>query len=272
MPADRRPLHARFMTHLHDVWGRLARSVPGGWVDAADPLMSTATGSPSPSFNLAIGGRTVTDGQPGPDPAAVLDAVAARFRAAGLGWLLKLHPELDDALVTAARRRGIGLDEEPVYARAIGAGTAPLRMTATSALSIAVADQATIHDAVACVAAGFEAPPEAIARELGPNLLSIPTFTVVVGSTDQEPVASAMLATTRSVGLAGIYSVATVPAHRGRGYGTAVTAAALELAVEQGYDTAVLEPSPAGEAMYRRMGFAPVTTTLEAIIGADEGR
>jgi predicted acetyltransferase len=42
--------------------------------------------------------------------------------------------------------------------------------------------------------------------------------------------------------------------------------AALVAAREQGYDTAVLEPSPIGAPMYRRMGFEPIGTYLEAIM------
>lgn len=80
-----------------------------------------------------------------------------------------------------------------------------------------------------------------------------------------------MLATTPEVGLAGTYSVATRPAHRGRGFGTAVTAAALNEAVRQGYETAELEPSPSGARLYRRMGFTPFATYLEAVIGPPDG-
>jgi ribosomal protein S18 acetylase RimI-like enzyme len=79
-------------------------------------------------------------------------------------------------------------------------------------------------------------------------------------------VATSMLATSPSVQLAGIYSVATRPAHRGRGFGTALTRAALLSARAAGYDSAVLEPSPEGAGMYRRMGFEPLGTYLEAIM------
>lgn len=75
-----------------------------------------------------------------------------------------------------------------------------------------------------------------------------------------------MLATTATVQMAGMYSVATRPSHRGRGFGTAVTAAALLAAQAQGFDTAVLEPSPMAATMYRRMGFEPFTTYLEALM------
>jgi predicted acetyltransferase len=104
-----------------------------------------------------------------------------------------------------------------------------------------------------------------VRRELGPNLLRIPTFTVLVGYVADEPVATSLLATTADVGLAGVYSVATRPLHRGRGFGTALTRAALLEARASGYDTAVLEPSPMGAPMYRRMGFEPFASYLEAV-------
>jgi ribosomal protein S18 acetylase RimI-like enzyme len=265
MGADRRQLLRRFHGHLHDVWRRLARSIPGGWVEDASGLTCIATGSTSPSFNLALSGESLRD------PQVALDAANDRFRDAGLRWLLKLQPELDHELVVQARRRGFDLDEEPVYAMPIrpGARTAPRR--SASPLSIVVAGTDTIDDAIHCFADAFDADPDAVSRELGPNLLTIPTFTVFVGYLSGQPVATSMLATTRSVGLAGVYSVATRSAHRGRGFGTALTAAALTAAEEQGYDTAVLEPSPSGAPMYRRMGFEPFTTYLESIVSPLDG-
>ena len=58
-----------------------------------------------------------------------------------------------------------------------------------------------------------------------------------------------------SGGVIGVYGVATVPDHRRRGYGTAMTQIALSAAPDL---PAVLEPSPEGASMYRRMGFAEI--------------
>ncbi len=270
MLGDRQVLR-RFHGHLHDVWSRLAVSIPGGWVEESGGLTCIATGSASPSFNLALTSALAVSGAARRDPRVALDAAHDRFAEAGLRWLLKLQPDLDHEVVAHARRRGLDLDEEPVYAmdlRAWASSTAP---PSPSPLSISVAGRDTIDDAVECFAAAFDADADAVRRELGPNLLTIPTFTVFVGYLAGEPVASSMLATTHRVGLAGIYSVATRPDHRGRGFGTALTAAALAEAARQGSDTAVLEPSPLGAQMYRRMGFEPLTTYLEAIVPASEG-
>jgi len=53
----------------------------------------------------------------------------------------------------------------------------------------------------------------------------------------------------------GVFGVATVASARRRGYGTALTSAAM--LTETGLP-AILAPSPAGAALYRRLGFEPV--------------
>jgi ribosomal protein S18 acetylase RimI-like enzyme len=259
MRTDHSDLMQRFHGHLEDAWRRLSLSVADGWVADVGGLTCMATGSTSPSFNLAITGARMRD------PHAALDAAVDRYQQAALPWLLKLRPDVDRALVADARGRGIDFDEEPVYGlttRSVpGHGPPP-----NAALEVVTADRNTIADAVSCFADAFEAEPEVVQRELGPNLLTIPSFTVFIGYLAGEPVATSMLATTPEVQLAGVYSVATRQAHRGRGFGTAMTWAAVLAARAQGYDTVVLEPSPIGAPMYRRMGFEPIGSYLEGVV------
>ena len=61
-------------------------------------------------------------------------------------------------------------------------------------------------------------------------------------------------------GVAGIFLVHVAEAHRRRGVGAALTAAALQVGWERGMRCAALVASPAGEPLYRRFGF---TTTTE---------
>ncbi|MFJ9721383.1 GNAT family N-acetyltransferase [Streptomyces sp. NPDC101209] len=61
-------------------------------------------------------------------------------------------------------------------------------------------------------------------------------------------------------GVAGIFLVHVTEAHRRRGVGAALTAAALRVGRERGMRCAALVASPAGEPLYRRFGF---TTTSE---------
>ncbi len=258
MTDHRHRMLRRFHGHLHDAWRRLSLSTPTGWATDANGLTCMATGSSSPSFNLAISGGELAD------PGSALAGAAERYRRAALPWLLKLQPELDQELVAEALRRGVEFDEAPVSWMSLRPWSVGARPTA--GLSIVAAGKDTIEDAVQCFADAFGADPDELRRELGPNLLTVPSFTVFIGYLAGEPVATSMLATTPSVHLAGVYSVATRPPHRGRGFGTALTSAALLEARARGYETAVLEPSPMGTPMYRRMGFEPLGTYLEAVM------
>lgn len=70
---------------------------------------------------------------------------------------------------------------------------------------------------------------------------------------DGEPVATSLFLL--ADGLAGIYSVSTLPAERGRGLGAHATAQALREARQLGYRVGVLQSSPAGHSVYRQLGF-----------------
>ena len=59
-------------------------------------------------------------------------------------------------------------------------------------------------------------------------------------------------------GVAGIYCVATVPEERGKGLGAYATAEPLRLVRELEYRVGVLQSSPAGHSLYRKLGFADV--------------
>jgi hypothetical protein len=84
-------------------------------------------------------------------------------------------------------------------------------------------------------------------------ILADARMTCWIGRVAGRPVAAAM--SFRTKGAIGVFGVTTVASERKRGYGTAVTRAAIQ--ADSGLPS-VLSPSPEGERLYRRLGFEPV--------------
>jgi GNAT superfamily N-acetyltransferase len=74
-----------------------------------------------------------------------------------------------------------------------------------------------------------------------------------VGRVDGRPVATSRGA--RGGGAAGLYAILTQPAHRGHGFGRAMTIAALRAAAGIGSRIGVLQSSDLGYSVYQRLGF-----------------
>lgn len=85
------------------------------------------------------------------------------------------------------------------------------------------------------------------------TILDDPRMTCWIGRAGGRPVAAAMSYETD--GAIGIFGVTTVPSARRRGYGTAITHAAI---LPDSGLPAVLSPSPDAERLYERLGFRAV--------------
>lgn len=110
-------------------------------------------------------------------------------------------------------------------------------------------------------AGDFQYPPD-ISREISRVLDLRPTdsrFRAFLGYVDGVPVATSMRFL--SDGAVGIYGISTIPSYRGRGIGTAMTAAAVRDGASQSRsDFAVLTATAMGLPIYERMGFEKVCT------------
>lgn len=239
---DRRALAAESaLTVALDVW---ANAAEGGAIERGDGWTLALAGAPLRSFNnLLIG-----------DAAAPVARLVdrARARAAHGRFRVRLREDvaIDDAVFERAglaRQGGIPcLVIEPAGALPVAQKVAP------------VLDTASLADHVAVVADGFRWAAEDVARACTPALLADARWRGFVSYADGRPAAAAQLVLAGDAG-AGIYFVATREEARGRGLGTAVTAAAVNAALAAGARAVALQASPMGLPVYERMGFVRVS-------------
>ncbi|WP_377267635.1 GNAT family N-acetyltransferase [Peterkaempfera sp. SMS 1(5)a] len=100
---------------------------------------------------------------------------------------------------------------------------------------------------------GFEGPQEMFRIFADPALARIDGVTHYVAELDGQPVGTGMTAVFGE--LTGIFNITTLPEHRRRGYGRAVTAELVRLSRAAGAPTAYLYASKMGEPVYESLGF-----------------
>lgn len=105
---------------------------------------------------------------------------------------------------------------------------------------------------------GFHKPAEERDAWLGAYARCGDEWVHFVGRVNGVPIATTSLLLDGD--LAGVYHVVTLPDHRGRGIGAAMTHAAMRVARDAGARTAVLQASEMGEGVYRSVGFEAVCT------------
>ena len=111
----------------------------------------------------------------------------------------------------------------------------------------------TPRDALRLIADGFATSLDVAGSLMNERFLALEEVDLYLARVGGEPVSTAT--TIRTGDGAGIYAVATPAAHRGRGYGGAVTAHAVREAFGRGAPYAYLQASAMGLPVYRRLGF-----------------
>ncbi|MCA1824997.1 MAG: GNAT family N-acetyltransferase [Frankia sp.] len=229
---------------LGKMWPEFVASIPDAWSDFADGSIAFITGLPAPPLNGVI--ATARDA----DPAVVasqLDEVSTRTSS----YALQARPG-SDALDDLAKRRGMHLamhlplmvlDDASRLATAADMPDLDIRTLAR--------DEVQAHLDVFVPA--FETTMENVAPLARSSMLSVPGVSAYVGSVGGEPVATAI--GVRHGEHVGIFNVATDAAHRGRGYGAAVTARATLNGLAAGAKTAFLQSSEMGLHVYEQLGY-----------------
>ena len=197
---------------------------------------------------------------PGEEQSAVnqLGEAIAGVEALGLPCSVQMRMGLTPALEAEAKR--LGLDsEESVPAMVALADN--LQGRGGTELEIARIDcAASLEEAQALAAAGFEASADLFAPFFTSKVAAMPGLSIYVARAEGGPVSTA---TSFVQGDAvGIFNVATPPQHRRSGYASALTIRAATDGLESGATFAWLQSTAAAASVYRRIGFRQVDTYM----------
>jgi GNAT superfamily N-acetyltransferase len=237
---------------------RVARGVVAAWrarvshlpehtLAEHDGVVTALSGLPDPELSAALIER---------EPSDALDALSRAetvFRAHGAALGVDLergrHASVDRAveamgLVRVVSRPAMVLDVSRLASPGSVDGLEVHR----------VVDERDLPAMAAIEAASFGTAPAVAARMFAPSALGAPEVSLYLATLGAEPVAMAYAH--RFEGALGIFGVATMPPHRRRGIGTAVTAFAIRDAAH--VELAWLQSSELGVPVYAAMGFESV--------------
>ncbi|GAA0447467.1 hypothetical protein Ade02nite_59920 [Paractinoplanes deccanensis] len=221
----------------------LAGLQPDGYFhETAHGSAELVTGAPSPQLNGVIGITRDPD-------AGELAELAASPRLGAVSWAVQVRgDDPGDRIERIAAAHG------RKHRRAV-----PFllkELSAADAHPVPGARRLTGADSPVyrrTMAAGFEAPEEALALLTAPAVLDLPSMTGYLLEAGGVPVATGFGVLHGD--LVGVFNIAVPPPFRRRGHGRAATAAVLSDAYARGARTAFLRATPDGLPVYLRMGF-----------------
>jgi hypothetical protein len=225
---------------------------PRGEVVERHDLHLSSCGFPTAEFNRAFLKR------PDGDLPAAIARAEEHFARAGLPFCFSVRSDWEDRCGPALHAAGYAAQNsspamllEPVRDGAPETPGLEIRRVRS-------ADELQIYRETAFE--GFGLPKQLAGLYLTEQLLGAPGVELYLGRVDGAPVSTSCLIQT--AGVAGIYWVATLASHRGRGLGEALTWAAVRGGMLQGCRVASLQASEMGAPVYGRMGFR---TTLHYV-------
>lgn len=239
-----RELGARSERHLEATFPRLLRH-PSALVEP--DVFRVVSGAPHPFGNL-LGGPAARD------PRRFADAVAPLIACGAPSAILYLGAAAPTEVAAPLAAQGFGLAEVmPAMAVRID-DLAATRLPHGYTLERVGGDEAA-REWTAAFGVGYELPHQVaeIFAPVSPSDASDAAIQYFSVRYEDEVVATSMLHL--HDGLAGVYCVATAPAHRGRGLGAHATAAPLRMVRGLGFEVGILQASPAGHPVYLRLGF-----------------
>ena len=241
--------HANWIAYLTGV----VRCAAGARVTRDAGIVAILTGLPFDWFNQVL----VEDEEATPE--GLVRAISTA-RERGDPFVVRLRAGIDDRFIATVTGAGLA----PAQQDALTPGMAAfpidpdaLARHAAPGLEIRrVVDAAGIDAHTRVVTAGFGSDPSVALGTACPALIDRPECVVYVGYAEDWPVVSGL--GWRSGRTIGVYSIATVPSARRRGYGAAMTARVVADGVDAGCDVAALQASEMGRPIYERLGFRTV--------------
>lgn len=239
---------------LFEAWRTLARSSEAGEVVEEDGLLFVSFGIPVVLLN-AVFLTAPPAGAAGAD--ALVERARSFFGRRELPFLLRMPEAVAAAVQRAARRAGM-VELDPLPGMMLDA-MPPAFPPRPGGLVVRPAQpgEQSMDDYRRVLSDGFDVPPGLAQIFAAGPAVAAGRIRPVVGYVGDDPVGCSAMLLTGSV--AGIYNVAVVPEQRGRGFGAALTWAAVAAGREAGAGVAVLQSTPLGEPVYSRMGFRTVT-------------
>jgi GNAT superfamily N-acetyltransferase len=197
--------------------------------------------------------------------------IAGTFGRAGTGFVWWVAPT-DRPTDLGARLRAAGMIlEGSAPAMAVDLEEVPLDEPAPAELDIVpVTNAVTLDEFLEVIAADWlewtggahtSIQRDMLAawrREIPPKLAAEPVPLRWIGRVDGHVVATSRVSI--GAGVAGLYAISTLAAHRGHGYGRALTIAALRAGRALGYRIGTLQSSDLGYGVYRKLGFRELFT------------
>lgn len=233
---------------------RVSALGPGGVAERCGPWLAIDPGIDFPLFNMAIVAEPVL-------PARVEQALRSAqgwFEQRRLGsYRLVARAGVDGPLIASARTLGFEVTDEMACMALLDPTLAP---AAAQGMEVrAVRDEADL--ALYCTHfSGADPEWEAIIAGIGRTAMALDGFTLLLGLCEGVPVATSMAVVAGAT--VGVYNVGVDPRYRRRGFGTAMSRAAVRVGTENGCTLAGLQSSEMALQMYEALGFRTVETYL----------
>ena len=219
-------------------------------------VLFTASGTRCPGgpFNSVIG---IADRCP--DPASTLGAARALYTELGRGFTVYVRAHLDAPLADACDRGGL---VRMADAPGMVLSSRIAELLPGPSIEIRTIDEpvgaAAFVDVVSAAYPTIGLPAEVTRKVFSmPERWLAPHMHYMVLFDHEQPAAAVMLHYSHQ--LAGVYWVGTAPEARGKGHATVLMTHASNVAFDHGARAVILQATPYGEPVYRKLGYREVT-------------